>query len=151
MWYIIPTVVGKGLNLCILDMFSHKCSGLKMSKLLCTNVPRICSYLLCSFSHLWFTVSTVVRKGLNLCILDMFDQPAVVSKCLNFNVQMVQEFVHYYCVVFLHVVYHTYSGQNRSKFVYFSIFDHTCSGLKSLNFYGFMHVIYCTYSGWKKV
>ena len=42
--------VGKYLNLCIFHMFDHTCSGLKMSKLLCTNVPRICSYLLCSFS-----------------------------------------------------------------------------------------------------
>ena len=39
----------KGLNLCILDMFDHTCSGLKKSKFLCTNVPRICSFLLCSF------------------------------------------------------------------------------------------------------
>ena len=48
--FTISTVVEKGLNLCIFDMFDHTCSGLKMSKLLCTNVPRICSYLLCSFS-----------------------------------------------------------------------------------------------------
>ena len=46
----ISTVVEKGLNLCIFDMFDDTCSGLKKSKLLCTNVPRICSYLLCSFS-----------------------------------------------------------------------------------------------------
>ena len=59
------------------------------------------------------------------------------TKSLNFNVQMFQEFVHYSCVVFLHVVYHTYSGQKRSKFVYFL----TCLTIpavvwKSLNFDG---------------
>ena len=32
MWFTIPTVFGKGLNLCIFDMFDHTCSGLKKPK-----------------------------------------------------------------------------------------------------------------------
>ena len=87
-WFTVSTVVRKGLNLCILDMFDHTCSGLKKSK------------------FLWV-----------FCML--FTLPTVVEKSLNFDVQMFQEFVHYYCVVFSHVVYHIYSGWKRSKFVYF--------------------------------
>ena len=84
----------KGLNLCIFDMFDHTCSGLKKSKLLCTNVPRICSFLVCSFSYVVYHTYSV-GKGLNLCILDMFDHTCSGLKSLNFYVQMFEEFVPY--------------------------------------------------------
>ena len=72
MWFTIPTVVGKGLNLCILDMFDHTCSGLKKSKFLLQMFQEFVHFF-CVVFHMWFTIPTVVGKGLNLCILDMFD------------------------------------------------------------------------------
>ena len=60
--------------------------------------------------------------------------PAVVWKCLNFNVQMFQEFVHFYCVVFSHVVYHIYSVGKGLNLCIFDMFDHICSGLKKSKF-----------------
>ena len=78
MWFIIPTVVRTGLNLCIFYIFDHTCSGLKKSKFY-------------GFLHvIYFTYSG--------------------WKSLNFDVQMFQELVHYYYIVFSHVVYHIYSG-----------------------------------------
>ena len=106
MWFTVPTVVGKGLNLCIFDMFDHTCSGLKKSKFLWVFASGLCTYSgwkRSKFVYFW-TCLTI---------------PAVVWKCLNFYVQMFQEFVHYSCVVFSHVVYRIYSGWKRSKFVYF--------------------------------
>ena len=134
MWYIIPTVVGKGLNLCILDMFDHICSGLKKSKFLCTNVPRICSLTLV-FSACGLLYLQWLQKGLNLCILDMFDIPAVVWKSLNLYVQMFQEFVHYSCVVSCTcgLTYIRVVGKGLNLCI-FDMFDHTCSGLKKSKF-----------------
>ena len=106
---------------------------------------------------IWFTISTVVGKYLNLCIFDMFDHTCSGLKKSKF-------------LWVLHVVYCTYSGWKKSNFVYFwhvwpylqwsekvkilmvfciwiIVFTEVKTGL---NFYGFLHVIYCTYSGWKK-
>ena len=69
MWFIIPTVVRTGLNLCIFYIFDHTCSGLKKSKIF-----------------------------MGFCML--FTLPTVVGKSLNFDVQMFQELVHYYYIVF---------------------------------------------------
>ena len=60
MWFTISTVVGKGLNLCIFDMFDHTCSGLKKSKLLWVFAYGL-SYL------------QVVKTGPNLCIYNNFN------------------------------------------------------------------------------
>ena len=90
MWFTISTVVGKGLNLCIFDMFDHTCSGLKMSKFLCTN-----GFFACVVFSYVVTIPTVVGKGLNLCILDMFSHKCSGLKSLNFYVQMFDEFVPY--------------------------------------------------------
>ena len=59
-WFTISTVVRKGLNLCILDMFDHTYSGLKKSKFLCVFAYRL-SYL------------QVVKIGPNLCIYNNFN------------------------------------------------------------------------------
>ena len=118
-------------------------SGLKKSKLLCTNVWRICSLLLVYRTYKWFFY--------------MFDHTCSGLKKSKF-------------LWVLHVVYCTYSGWKKSNFVYFShvwpylqwsekvkILMGFCIWLTvltvvktGLNFYGFLHVIYCTYSGWKK-
>ena len=116
MWF---TVVGKGLNLCIFDMFDHTCSGLKKSKLLCTNVSRICSLLLYSFFACGLPYHTVVGKGLNLCIFDMFDHTCSGLKKSKLLCTNVPRFCSFLVCSFSYVVYHTYSGWKRSKFVYF--------------------------------
>ena len=88
MWFTISTVVGKGLNLCIFDMFDHTCSGLKKSKFLWVFASRL-SYL------------QVVKK---------------VQIC-----------------------------------VFISMFNHTCSGLKKSKFLLFFASgLPCIYSGWKR-
>ena len=133
MWFTISTVVGKGLNLCIFDMFDHTCSGLKKSKLLWVFAYGL-SYL------------QVVKTGPNLCIYNNFNHTCSgLKKSFNW---------------FSHLVYRIYSGQRRFKFVYLSnvifsdffmgfhyqwfgkglnlcildMFDHTCSGQKKVKF-----------------
>ena len=136
MWFNIHTVVGKGLNLCIFDMFDHICSGLKKPKFLCTNVPRICSYFYVVFHPVIYRTYSGWKRSKFVYFLTCLTIPAVVWKCLNFYVQMFQDFVYFSCVVFSYVVYHTYSCWKRSKFVYFGhVLTISAVVWKSLNFY----------------
>ena len=103
----IPTVVGKGLNLCILDMFDHTCSGLKKSKFLWA-------------FRIWFNESTVFRKGLNLCIFYIFDHTCSGLKKSKFLcTNSLQEFVHYFVCTFCMWFTIPTVVWKRSKFVYF--------------------------------
>ena len=93
-----------------------------------------------------------LQKGLTLCILDMFDHTCSGQKKIsNFYVQMVQEFVHYSCIVFcMWFNIHTVVGKGLNLCHFLHVW-HTCSGLKKSKFSWVLHVVYCNYSGWKKV
>ena len=102
------------------------------------------------FSHLVYHVYSGWKRSKFVYFGHVWPYLQWSEKNLNFYVQMVQEFVHYSCVVFcMWFNIHTVVGKGLNLCIFY-MFDHTCSGLKKSKFLWVLHVVYCTYSGWKK-